>query len=229
MAYQLTFKRKEIKYLISEHERAALQPLLDEYMRPDEHGRSLLCNLYLDTPSNLLIRRSMEHPIYKEKLRLRTYGVAGAHTPAFVEIKKKYRGVVYKRRVASNYSDAMAALAQGYAPGEGQVTNEIDYMFAHYDQLAPRMYLAYEREAYFGVDDRDFRLTFDTNIVARTADLSLTVEPSGEELLPPGHMLLEVKTAGGMPLWLTRYLSENNLRKTNFSKYGLAYSLSCAA
>lgn len=224
MAYQLTFKRKEIKYLINEHERAALEPLLAEYMRPDEHGQSLLCNLYLDTPTNQLIRRSMEHPVYKEKLRLRTYGVAGAHTPAFVEIKKKFRGVVYKRRVAANYNDAMAALVQSHAPGEGQVTNEINYMFAHYDSLAPRMYLAYEREAFFDKDNRDFRMTFDTNIVARTADLSLTVEPSGEELLPPGYTLMEIKTAGAMPLWLTRYLSENNVRKTTFSKYGLAYT-----
>lgn len=224
MAYQLTFKRKEIKYLINEHERAELQALLDEYMRPDEHGQSLLCNLYLDTPSSQLIRRSLEHPVYKEKLRLRTYGVAGAYTSAFVEIKKKYRGVVYKRRVASRYSDAMAAIAEGHAPGEGQVASEITYMFAHYDNLAPRMYLAYEREAYFGKNNRDFRMTFDTNIVARTADLSLTVEPSGEELLPAGHILMEIKTAGGMPLWLTAYLSERNLRKTAFSKYGLAYS-----
>lgn len=229
MAYQLTFKRKEVKYLINEHERAALQPLLDEYMRPDEHGQSLLCNLYLDTPSNLLIRRSMEHPVYKEKLRLRTYGVAGAHTPAFVEIKKKYRGVVYKRRVAANYSDAMAALVQKHAPGKGQVANEIDYMFAHYEDLAPRMYLAYEREAFFGVDNRDFRMTFDTDIVARTSDLSLTVEPSGEELLPPGYTLLEVKTAGGMPLWLTHFLSEYELRKAPFSKYGTAYASQLAA
>lgn len=224
MAYQLTFKRKEVKYLINEHERAELQTLLDEHMRPDEHGRSLLCNLYLDTPTSQLIRRSMEHPVYKEKLRLRTYGVAGAHTPAFVEIKKKFRGVVYKRRVATTYSDAMAAVAEQRAPGEGQVTREIDYMFAHYDNLAPRMYLAYEREAYFGKDNRDFRMTFDTNIVARSADLTLTIVPSGEELLPPGHMLMEVKTAGGMPLWLTSYLSEHNLRKTAFSKYGLAYT-----
>lgn len=225
MGYQLTFKRKEIKYLLNEHDCAELKYLLDEYMRPDEHGQSLLCNLYLDTPSNQLIRRSMEHPVYKEKLRLRTYGVAGAHTPAFFEIKKKYRGVVYKRRVAANYNEAMAALVQHQAPGDGQVTNEINYMFAHYDNLAPRMYLAYEREAFFGKDNRDFRMTFDTNIVARTADLSLTVEPSGTELLAPGYTLMEVKTAGGMPLWLTSYLNEHSLRKTAFSKYGLAYSL----
>lgn len=229
MAYQLTFKRKEIKYLINEHERAELQPLLEMHMRPDEHGRSLLCNLYLDTPSNQLIRRSMEHPVYKEKLRLRTYGVAGAHTPAFVEIKKKFRGVVYKRRVAANYADAMAALAEGHAPGIGQVSNEIDYMFNLYDQLEPRMYLAYEREAYFAKDNRDFRMTFDTNIVARTADLSLTIEPSGEELLPPGYMLMEIKTAGGMPTWLTEYLSSHQLRKASFSKYGIAYSHQVAA
>lgn len=229
MGYQLTFKRKEVKYLINEHERAELQVLLDKYMRPDEHGRSLLCNLYLDTPSNQLIRRSLEHPVYKEKLRLRTYGVAGAHTPAFVEIKKKYRGVVYKRRVASTYSDAMASLVEGRAPGEGQVANEINYMLQHYDHLAPMMYLAYEREAYFGKTNRDFRMTFDTNIVARAADLSLTVAPSGEELLPAGHMLMEVKTAGGMPLWLTSFLSEHGLRKTAFSKYGLAYTNQLAA
>lgn len=229
MAYQLTFKRKEVKYLINEHDLAELRVLLKNNMIPDEHGRSLLCNLYLDTPSNLLIRHSMEHPVYKEKLRLRTYGVAGAHTPAFVEIKKKYRGVVYKRRVAASYSDAIAALACGHAPGQGQVTREIDYMFAHYDHLAPKMYLAYEREAYFGATDRNFRMTFDTNIVARSADLSLTVEPSGEELLPPGYTLMEIKTPGAMPLWLTEFLSAHNLRKTTFSKYGLAYSHQMAA
>lgn len=224
MAYQLTFKRKEVKYLLCEHDRQALNVLLEQYMRPDEHGRSLICNLYFDTSTNLLIRRSMEHPVYKEKLRLRTYGVAGAHTPAFVEIKKKYRGVVYKRRIAASYNEAMASLVEGTAPGEGQVQNEINYMFNLYGDLAPRMYLSYEREAYFGRDNRDFRMTFDMNILARANDLSLTLPPSGIELLPGGYTLMEVKTAGGMPLWLASFLSEHNICRTGFSKYGLAYS-----
>lgn len=99
MAYKKVFKRSEIKYIITKSQYLLICGLLKDRMHPDEYGKSVICNLYLDTPDFLLIRRSIEKPVYKEKLRVRSYGVATNNTPVYLELKKKFKGVVYKRRV----------------------------------------------------------------------------------------------------------------------------------
>lgn len=223
MAYQLVFKRREVKYLVERDDLPRLKQAMLERMRPDEHGRSTLCNVYLDTPDHLLIRRSLEHPLYKEKLRVRSYGVAQPDSPAFIEIKKKYRSTVYKRRVAMTQRGAADYLLRGIRPSDNQVVREIDFLMQRYEGMRPAVFLSYEREAFFAQDDREFRITFDDNVLWRDEDVSLTGGIGGEALLPPGRVLMEVKAGGAYPLWASRMLSDFQLYPASFSKYGRAY------
>ena len=94
-----TFERRELKYRITDAQRAALEAAFDARMVPDEHGESTICNIYYDTADYRLIRASLEKPAYKEKLRLRSYGVTEPGGEVFLELKKKYKGIVYKRRI----------------------------------------------------------------------------------------------------------------------------------
>jgi len=194
-----------------------------EHMIADKHGRNTICSLYYDTPDFRLIRRSIEKPIYKEKLRIRSYGVATPDTDVFVELKKKYEKVVYKRRISLPEKDAMHYLETGEIHEHSQVVNEINYFKSFYPDLSPSMLLMYDREAYFGKDDKDFRVTFDTNVLWRNYDLALSEGIYGRPLLPPNIVLMEIKTSEAIPLWFVDILSKNKLYKTSFSKYGTAY------
>ena len=127
MADQMIFKRCEIKYMLDVTQAELLKKLMDQYMVADEHGVSTICSLYFDTPDHLLIRRSMEHPVYKEKLRLRSYGTADKDTTVFVELKKKYESVVYKRRIAMSEAEAERYLSTHEKVKDTQITREIDY------------------------------------------------------------------------------------------------------
>ncbi len=224
MSYQNTFKRYEIKYLISREQKEKLLQEFAPYMKGDEYGRSTICNIYFDTPDYLLIRRSLDKPVYKEKIRVRSYGRANVKSTVFVELKKKYKSVVYKRRVSVPEQEAMNYLCRGIPFREqNQITNEIDYACEFYGELQPAVFLSYEREAFYGKDDRELRITFDENILWRKEDISLCSEAYGTPILPKGKVLMEVKIAGAMPLWLSRFLSEQGIFKTSFSKYGIAY------
>lgn len=223
MSYQAIFKRYEIKFLISKAQADALKTIMSEYMTADKHGQSTVCNLYFDTPDFLLIRRSIEKPIYKEKLRLRSYGKATSEKQVFPELKKKYKGIVYKRRLEMTEKKAMACLSGKMSFPDTQIGREIAYCFERYKDLAPRVFLSYEREAFYAKSSRDFRMTFDKNILWRDYDLSLYDGIYGAPILDSDKILLEVKTSGAIPLWLTKWLSENKIYKTSFSKYGNAY------
>jgi len=221
---QNTFMRYEMKYFVTAEQRRELMRLMERYMEPDEFGRSTICNIYYDTPDMRLARRSIGKPVYKEKLRVRCYGTASAEDKVFVELKKKYDEVVYKRRVSMCEQQAEKYLAgKCGAPKENQIVSEIDYFVSEYEGLAPAAYVAYEREAYFSKDDPNLRITFDDNIVWRADELSLTKGVYGNSLLQPGQSLMELKVSSAMPLWLTHKLSELKIYKTSFSKYGNAY------
>ena len=224
MSYQNTFKRYELKYLITEQQMELLKELMYRYMLPDKFGKSIISNIYFDTPSKLLIRRSLEKPIYKEKLRVRSYGTATDDSTVFIELKKKYKGVVYKRRIDMTYSNAKLWLCENNSPSNrSQIINEIDYFCNFYTGIEPSVFLYYEREAYFSKTDKNFRMTFDKNILWRDYDLTLSGSAYGKPLLKPNEILLEVKSSDGFPLWLTNFLSKNQIFKTSFSKYGNAY------
>lgn len=218
------FRRRELKFLIDSQQRQALQRLLEEKMVPDKYGRSTICNLYYDTADYRLIRHSIEKPIYKEKLRLRSYGRIAPGVDVFLEMKKKYKGIVYKRRIRVTQDQAMAFMERrGDLPEDTQIARELYYFRDFYKDLEPRVYLSYEREAWYDPQDSGFRMTLDQNIRYRTTDLDLTLPYDGQALLPPELSLLEVKASGGIPMWLTEHLSSQKIHKQSFSKYGTAY------
>ena len=224
MGYQMTFKRYELKFMLTYDEKQALLRVMEPYMALDQYGRTTIQNLYYDTDSFRLARRSMEHPDYKEKLRVRSYGTAKKDGAVFVELKKKYDHVVYKRRLSMPEQDAMAWLSgDASAAPNSQIAHEIDYFRDFYAGLKPKVFLSYERVAYFDRAGGDFRVTFDDNIFARRLALSLRTSAWGAPLLPPGMLLMELKTSGGIPMWMTQWLSKNRIYKTSFSKYGTAY------
>lgn len=218
------FKRYELKYILTTEQYHSIKREMENYMRGDKYGESDICNLYCDTPDFLLARRSIERPFYKEKLRIRSYGVAKQGADVFVEIKKKYDSVVYKRRIATDEQTAVGLLT-GSATAESQIGKEIAYFGKLYSGILPQMHISYRREAFYGKDDPDFRMTFDRSILWRTHDLSLSGGIYGQLVLPESSVLMEVKTAAAIPLWLVRILSKNKIYKTTFSKYGTAYEL----
>lgn len=222
-AYQDVFQRYEKKYLLSGETYRRIRALLEEPMQADAYGQHTICNLYFDTPDYQLIRASLERPVYKEKLRLRSYGAPGREDRVYAELKKKYRGVVYKRRAALTYAQAEGSLMQGAVPpGEGQIFREIAHFLRLYQPL-PRVYIAYDRVALFGRDNPAMRVTFDSRIRCRSEALDLAAGPWGEALLPPDTYLMEIKIPGAMPLWMSRLLDKQGLYPTSFSKYGAYY------
>lgn len=223
MAYQAVFKRKEIKYLLSEQQYQKLLWLLQDKIVPDDFPTSAISNLYYDTPDFRLIRASLQKPKYKEKLRLRCYKVPTADTQAFLEIKKKAMGVVYKRRESLPYRQAVDFLDRKGPGGDSQIFRELDWMLRFYQNLAPAMFLSYDRLSYKGREDSSIRLTFDRNILWRTTALDLAAGTWGESLLQPGERLMEIKISNAMPLWLADALSQCQIYPTSFSKYGKAY------
>lgn len=223
MSDQMIFKRYEIKYMLTKEQRNLLQKTMSQHMIADVHGKSTILSLYLDTPDYLLIRRSIDKPDYKEKLRLRSYGVAKENTEVFFELKKKYDSVVYKRRESMLQKDLKKYLQTSIKPKDTQIMREIDFAMKRYTNIAPKVLLSYDREAFYGKNDHDFRMTFDDNILWRAEDLSLCSPIYGTPVLAPDQVLLEIKTAGSMPLWLVRFFSQNQIRPTSFSKYGTAY------
>lgn len=223
MAYQAVFKRYELKYLLTAEQKELLLQVMQPYMALDQYGRTTIRNIYFDTENYRLIRRSIEKPMYKEKLRIRSYRKTEKKDKVFVELKKKYDGVVYKRRISMLQQQAMDWICNGVAVPDSQIGREIEYFRNYYTGLRPAVYLSYEREAFYSKDGSDFRVTFDDHIYARQDRLSLNEEPGGHALLPEGMVLMEVKTSGAIPLWMTKCLTENRIFKTSFSKYGTAY------
>ena len=223
MKNQMTFQRYEFKYLMDYRQLKAVLTAMDPHMVPDEYSHSSIQNLYLDTPNYRLIRRSLEKPIYKEKLRVRSYGQAGEHDPVFMELKKKYLSVVYKRRIPIPQDQAMACI-DGRRPWQNsQIGRELAYTMDFYQALRPAVFLSYERDSFRGVEDEELRITFDSEIRYRQEELTLDSDTWGIPILPPGQVLMELKVAGGLPLWMAHVLSEQGIFKTSFSKYGAAY------
>ena len=224
--FQVVFKRTEIKYLLSEEQYEALQQRLQGIAQVDKYGESDILNIYYDTPDFSLIRTSLEKPLYKEKLRLRSYGTAKDESTSFIEIKKKYKGVVYKRRI-----DAPYRRAKDYLDGRGelmqtsQIKSEIDAFKTGYAGIRPAMAISYKRIAMAGIEDPNLRITFDRQILWRTDHLSLKEGPKGEDLLQPGQRLMEVKIANAFPMELSRIFSELGIFPVSFSKYGRGYEV----
>ncbi|MDH6372713.1 molecular chaperone [Paenibacillus sp. VTT E-133280] len=225
------FNRYENKYLLDNEAYYKFYNQLLEYMELDDFNKQhefySITNLYYDTAHNTLIRNSLAKPKYKEKLRLRAYGVPNQDTKVYLEIKKKVFGLVNKRRTSLKLDEAYAFVATGREPEfedymNKQVIEEIKYFLTRYE-LQPKVYLSYDRKALFCKNNRDLRITFDTNIRSRRYDLKMEHGVYGEPLLEPGQWLMEVKAENTIPVWLAKMLSEHQMYRTSFSKYGNEY------
>ncbi len=224
MADQAVFERYEMKYRMTRWQRRAVLAAMLPYMKLDNYGHTTIRNIYFDTDSYRLVRNSIDKPVYKEKLRIRSYKQVSAQNKVFIELKKKYNDIVYKRRESLSQLETLEWIVRETPfPKATQIGNEIDYFFEHYESLKPKVFLSYEREAFYALDGSDFRVTFDENILARQEELSLSREVWGEPLMDENNVLMEIKTSGGIPLWMTRVLTQEKLYKTSFSKYGTAY------
>lgn len=225
------FMRYEKKYFVP---KAVYEELLGElrtHMILDSYNQNgigyRIDNIYYDTKNNDLIRRSIDRPIYKEKLRLRSYGVVKPEDKVFLEIKKKYDGLVNKRRIKIRLSDAEEFIRTGETPIDTaginlQVLKELQYFINHYEVI-PAIYLSYDRVALFGVDEPEFRVTLDTNIRARRYDLTLSAGDYGDQILEQNVYLMEAKTVAAYPLWFVSLLEKYSLKSVSFSKYGTEY------
>jgi hypothetical protein len=224
MNYQSTFKRYELKYMLTEEQLDMCLEVMAPHMKLDEYGLTTIRNIYYDTDNYRLIRKSIEKPVYKEKLRVRSYRKVNSDENVYVELKKKYESVVYKRRLALLENQVMACMNNNLPlPLNSQIASEIDTFRSFYGNLKPAVYLSYDRLAYYSLNGSDFRVTFDRNILVRTDNISLTADVGGTSILPDNRILMEVKTSAGIPLWLSRFLTENQIYRTSFSKYGCAY------
>ncbi len=230
MGYQAVFKRYEIKYMVTAGQKDRILKAMEPYMELDRFGRSTVRNIYFDTDDFVLARHSIAKPDFKEKLRIRSYSKAEADSTVFVELKRKFDGVVYKRRLGLPETDAMRWMSGACTNSSSQVAKEISYFADLYKGLKPVLFLSYDREAYrmkSGAAASDggseFRVTFDNNIRCRETDLSLKSDACGRAILEDGKFLMELKCPGAIPLWMTKILSEEHIYKTSFSKYGKAY------
>lgn len=218
-----TFERIEKKYLLSGKEYELLRNRLLPYMKMDQYGLHTICNIYFDTANYELARASIEKPVYKEKLRLRSYGIPTDNSKVFLEIKKKYKGIVYKRRVSMTLEEAVRYLRHGIRPAmDNQILREIDY-FLHFYKPVPKVYLAYDRIALYGITDSDIRITFDQNVRSRLTDLDLAKGDHGKYILDTDSVLMEIKVPAAYPLWLASILSDLGIYPVSFSKYGTVY------
>lgn len=219
----LVMKRFELKYILSSDQDAFFRKSIEGHMQVDKFGLTSIASLYYDTPEYKLINSSIEKPLFKEKIRLRSYGIATSESPVFLELKRKAYGIVYKRRVQSTIP-----LVEKFFSGEGdicaggQINREITHFRDFYENLAPACLIIYDRTAYFEPDG-DLRLTIDQNPRYRTSDLDLRVSMDGTSLLPEGYSILEIKVQQSIPLWLSAILDMGKIYKHSFSKYGEAY------
>ena len=219
----MIFKRVEKKYLVNEEQKNALFAIIADKLVPDQYGRSTVCSLYLDTPDYLLIRNSIDAKAYKEKLRIRSYGAPKAEASVFFEIKKKYKGVVYKRRVLMPLVEAYKYIDTGIPPMDTQIMREIDYLMRFYRQPKPNVCILCEREAFFSKDSPNVRLTVDENLRYRQGFPTDENIKDGTPIVGEREYILEIKTPGAMPLWLADALSKCKIYPRSFSKYAHAY------
>lgn len=230
MGYIQNFNRYEIKYMLTEEKKQEFLDAVGKHLCHDKYGEYTICNIYLDTDDFYFIERSLEKPVYKEKLRIRSYGTAEDDTVVFFEIKKKFRKVVYKRRITVPLYEVRRYIEEGIKPeslsgySANQIFNEIDYLMKRYKPV-PKLFLAYDREAYYIDEHPEMRITFDKNIRGRWDNLTLK---SGDEtkLLDTGtdnYRLMEIKCAGAMPKEYADILSELKIYPVSFSKYGQLY------
>ncbi|MDO5042471.1 MAG: polyphosphate polymerase domain-containing protein [Slackia sp.] len=243
------FERKEVKYRLSAVQHKAILSAFRGRLAPDVYGSSLVKSVYFDTDKRDMIAHSLEKPLYKEKLRVRSYGTPSESDLVFVEVKKKYDGVVYKRRIAMSYAAARAYLggtsyeaacaaypldnpgvSNAFSPVNIQVAREIDAIMHRWGPLRASMLTTCVRTAYGPIDEsgagvadeEGLRVTFDASL----GYCDLHAPRAGVKTFPligPEETIMEVKSRGPYPLWLADALDACGAYPSSFSKYGEAY------
>jgi SPX domain protein involved in polyphosphate accumulation len=217
------FKRIEQKYIIPKDKYKILMKEISKYITKDEYFESYISNIYFDNSNNDLIVNSIDKPIYKDKVRLRSYGTPNLNDDIFLEIKNKYKDTVGKRRIKMTLKEFYDYLYEGKYNKESQIMNEINYLFEYY-HLKPSIFIAYDRLSYKDKNDDNFRITFDNNLRSRRDDLKLEDGSKGEKFFKKEeYVIMEIKTLGGIPLWFTNALSKLQIYPSSFSKYGEIY------
>ena len=222
------FRRVEKKYILNKEQFLKIKKVLEGFVVPDEYGKSLICNIYFDTRNYDFISHSITKPFSKDKIRLRSYNVPKRDSTVFLEIKRKVDGVVGKRRINMSLSEYEVysknrLLVNNNDFRNMQIRKELDYYFDRFD-LEPKMYISYEREAFYDKDNRDFRITFDSNILARDYDLDLQKGSYGDHILEENKYIMEIKSLGAIPLWFVKVINDCKICPCGFSKYGEAYT-----
>lgn len=220
--YENVFKRVEEKYLLTEDEYKNLFSKISKYLEKDKYHKATICNIYFDTNHSDLIINSLEKPIFKEKIRLRSYSVPNLNDEVFLEIKEKYKGIVGKRRIKLKLKDFYKYQDKHIYNSDNQIMKEINYYFEYY-HLVPTTYIAYDRKSYRARNDENLRITIDANLRSRNSDLKLELGDAGKKYFDQNYYIMEIKTLSSMPLWLVRSLSELKIYPTSFSKYGSIY------
>ena len=215
-----TFKRKEKKYLLDLGQYEQLLGKIRPYVNKNKFFQTDIYSLYYDTDDNKLIRRSIEKPFFKEKLRLRGYGNVDLNDMVYIELKKKYDGVVYKRRTKTRHVDALNQIGICKYEDE-QIGKEIKYFIEYYHGLHPSYFIGCNRTSYNAKEDEKFRITFDKDIVYRNSRLFLGRDEQDKELTD--KIVMELKGDKSMPLWLSHILDDLKIYPSSFSKVGTAY------
>ena len=219
--YNDIFNRVEEKYFLNKNQKDLLLSLIDDYITKDKFYKSNILNIYFDNSNNELVIRSNLKPIYKDKIRLRSYDIPTLNSDVFLEIKSKYDGITYKRRIKLKLKDFYDYI-KGKKINDSQIMKEIDYLFKYYD-LKPNYFIAYNRLSFKGKDDNNLRITFDSNLRSRNDNLKLEYGDFGEKYFNDDKYIMEIKTINAMPIWLTNILSKLEIYPTSFSKYGEIY------
>ena len=216
-----TMKRVEMKYILNAEQLDYLQEALKGHMEIDQYGLTSIASLYFDTPNHRLVRNSIEKPLFKEKIRLRSYGLAKENSKVYLELKRKTEKIVYKRRITTTQLEVEDFL-NDYLDYEGQIGKDLNFFRDQYKELVPSFLIIYDRLAYYEPNG-NLRLTIDQNPRYRVKDLNLSTSLEGNSLLPKGNAILEIKVQEAMPLWLVRILNEGKIYQSSFSKVGEAY------
>lgn len=220
--YANVFKRVEEKYLLTKEKKKELFKLINKNIKKDIYYETTICNIYFDNKEKDLTINSLEKPLYKDKVRLRSYGIPSLDSNVFLEIKNKYDGIVGKRRIMIKLKDYYDYI-EGKYNNDNQIMKEIDYLFKYY-KLEPFKYVGYHRFSYIDKETEKIRITFDDNLTGRGYDLKLEKGLFGDKCFNNDEIIMEIKTENSMPLWLVNALSELKIYPVSFSKLGSIYN-----
>jgi len=210
--------------LITREQLDSLVRVLGAHLTPNKYFTQTIHNIYFDNDTDDLILRSIEKKEFKDKLRLRAYQMDGELGNPLIELKKKYKGTSYKRRIRLGLGEARELLDGGELRHLGQIANEIRFLMAR-TNCRPKMYIGYDRTSYDVAGHEDLRITFDGNVRRRSENLDFITDPSDKFLISADEYILEIKASTAFPLWLTDALTKNGIYPDSFSKAARAFLL----